>query len=466
MQSRNDATRAGFTLAELPFDGLRAVRKRERRAFTLIELLVVVAVISILAAMLLPALSSAREKSRRASCMTSLKQMALGVEAYSGDYSGYLPSNHAWGSEYWDGTTHVREAEGASGKVTGTDRGWFYDNKDTTGTGRVGTSGGYLETPSTLRLSYYLFPSQFHLIARGERAGGHRTATAPLFPQTAGALSAGPTGLGFLVTGGYMADVRPLYCPSASGMHMLYSDTGFSSILGVNSLRDFHTLGGFDGFSLTHGDYRAVLDRKKVTGVTSFTDWIGNGYMPSWAECSYAYRNAPLLNPKGYGSIALGATEPAGYGPATSPASFPGVRPAIDMTMTGTAYRTKLGQPVFKTTRALGGRALVSDVFGKNSNMGGYSTINNKRGAALKAHVDGYNVLYGDGHAAWYGDPQQKMIWQRYQGTDAFALSTDYTKFVEGLGPAWLDPLFNNGFINYHAFDEAAGVDSGVWALP
>jgi prepilin-type N-terminal cleavage/methylation domain-containing protein/prepilin-type processing-associated H-X9-DG protein len=59
--------------------------------FTLIELLVVIAIIGILSAILFPVFARARENARRASCMSNVKQLALGFMMYVQDYDGRFP---------------------------------------------------------------------------------------------------------------------------------------------------------------------------------------------------------------------------------------------------------------------------------------------------------------------------------------------------------------------------------------
>jgi prepilin-type N-terminal cleavage/methylation domain-containing protein len=77
------------------------VRRANRHAFTLVELLVVIAVISVLAALLLPALQGALQSARRIVCLNERKQNFLQMNYFANDEDGMVPYETRWNGSTW-----------------------------------------------------------------------------------------------------------------------------------------------------------------------------------------------------------------------------------------------------------------------------------------------------------------------------------------------------------------------------
>jgi hypothetical protein len=222
---------------------------------------------------------------------------------------------------------------------------------------------------------------------------------------TKGDMNVGPNGVGFLLTNAYLPSPGSYFCPTSENMpptqvwgSAAYPNQPFQA---ATKPGDLKRAGVVDGETMMKGDW------SWMGYVTQGSAWDVNNQR--WVQSHYNYRLVPFT--------AMGGS------PSTNGCDFYNANwnnflsapdeskvPMVRMHATRPDRIVKLGEPVFKTQKMLGGRAIMCDTFDKALILGSAGDAL-RAGYGVYGHRDGYNVLYGDWGARWYGDPEQRVIW-------------------------------------------------------
>jgi prepilin-type N-terminal cleavage/methylation domain-containing protein/prepilin-type processing-associated H-X9-DG protein len=364
--------------------------------FTLVEMLVVIGVIGILAALLLPALAGAREQGRRTQCINNLKQIGIALSVYANSFSEYLPSHAGWGMYSY-----------------------AYSYNEMTVSPWMGNQG----------------------VSR-HRVLGYGAAVSDPSQLTPGQVNFAPVGLGILVARSQIG-AESLVCPSMAGVANTWYDgvpyqyiSTFPAMLGSST--DPPLVAG-DGRSFSH---------ENADPNTTVTAVIG----------SYSYRDTPYysrLTPDNIAMCPLSDTASSGSSPWTYSgyyynSDYPNLcDPATgwlaqwQLSLVRPALEAQFMCPPFKTVRALGNRSIAADGFDYAPSGGGAFTV----GIGATDHKDGYNVLYGDGHAAWYAD-DSRTIQRWYNWADPANPGSDHLTISSA-----------SSQLAWNQFDQALSID-------
>jgi len=342
-------------------------RFHQSSAFSLIEMLVVIGIIGALAAMILPAVGYARERSRRTSCLSNLRQIGAGLALYADTFKEYMPSCPTW---------------------------------------HVNTAAFTVEGQTVKNFPGHQGISRLRAIGLGDELAD------PESVLKGGRLNFVPAGLGFLVWRS-MLSTEVLACPSMRGPNVptWYGPAKYE----YTPAFPRHLAGGDlvlgDGRRLPHV---ATFGTLKTTAVIS----------------SYAYRNAPFYTRSKPRNAPTGWVYVADH-PSLADFSNPSSPWIAEWNVPGErqSLSAQFMAPPFKTVRRLGSRPVAADAFDFAPRTNGAFPFG--QGLAQWHHTTGYNVLFGDGHAEWYEDHDKKIaLWHEWEdetrqpGTDNLTISS------------------------------------------